>query len=145
VRFLLYDRFVDVVPGQRVRTVKHVSLTEEYFRAHYPHAPLVPPAFVLESMLQSLGGLVMVTHGYAVLPVLSLVEDVTLPPALGPGCRLDVQGELLSTNPAGSLGRASVEVEGRTVASAGRILYAHVPVKDAAALKDRFRRLGAVP
>jgi 3-hydroxymyristoyl/3-hydroxydecanoyl-(acyl carrier protein) dehydratase len=96
-------------------------------------------------MVQAVGGLVMATHGWGVLPFLLLVEDARVPPALGPGTRLDLVGEIVSTNPQGTVARATASVDGATVASAERIVLGHFPVKDAAALRERFRRMGAVP
>jgi 3-hydroxymyristoyl/3-hydroxydecanoyl-(acyl carrier protein) dehydratase len=145
VRFLLYDRLTTVVPRERVEAVKHVSLTEEFLRGHHPRSARMPASLVLEAMVQALAGLVMASHDWRFVPFLMLVEDVALPPDLRPGVRLDLAGELHSTNPQGSVGRTSASVEGRVVASAARVVYGHFPAPDPAALRERFRALGVVP
>jgi 3-hydroxymyristoyl/3-hydroxydecanoyl-(acyl carrier protein) dehydratase len=145
MRFLLYDRFRTIVPGERAEAVKAVSLTEEFLRGHHPRAPTFPPALVLESMIQAAGGLVMASHEFAVLPFLSLVEEAVLPPTLAPGVLLELEATLVSTGRMGSVAKARATVDGREVASAGRIVYGHFPVPDAAALRRRFADLGVLP
>ncbi len=145
MRFLLYDRLTSVEPGRRVEGVKHVSLTEEFFRGHYERSALVPASLLLEAMIQTVGGLVMASHEWRFVPFLLLVEDVKVRPDLRPGVRIDLSGELLTTNPQGSVGVARASVDGEEVGSAGRIVYGHFPAPDPAALRARFRSFGAIP
>ncbi|HVG94324.1 MAG TPA: hypothetical protein VND21_07745, partial [Planctomycetota bacterium] len=82
------------------------SIQDEHLREHFPRKPVVPAALVLESMLQTLGWLVIRAHDFRVLPFFSMLEDAALPPDLAPGVRLDIEGTLLSTHPKGSVGSA---------------------------------------
>jgi 3-hydroxyacyl-[acyl-carrier-protein] dehydratase len=145
VRFLLYDRITLAVPGERVEAVKCVSLTEEFLREHFSRRPSMPSALVLESMIQALAGLVMLTHDFRVLPFLSLIEDVSVSPDVRPGRRLDLVGTLQSTNPIGSLGHTSASVDGVVVATAGRVVFGQLPSPDPARLKARFQEMGVLP
>ncbi len=69
------------------------------------------------------------------------MDDVRVPPDLRPGYRIDLFGELMGTNPRGSMGRAWAEIDGEQVASVGRVLYAHVAAPDPEVLRARFRDL----
>lgn len=53
--FLFIDAVVDVHPG-RVVASKQFKKDEEYFKGHFPGAPLVPGVLIVESMAQA-GGL----------------------------------------------------------------------------------------
>ncbi len=138
MRFLLFDRVLRVVPGERIEAVKHVSLSDESLREHFPRRPLFPATLVLEAMTQALGWLSIATHEFRVWAVLTLAEDVVLPPDLPPGTRLDLVGELASTSPRGSVGRTRALVDGVEVASAGRLLFGHFPHPDPASLRARL-------
>lgn len=138
MRFLLFDRVTSLETGRRIETVKCFSLEDEHLRDHFRLRPLVPAALVLEAMLQSLGWLVMTTHGFRLTPFFSMLEDATLPGELAPGQRLDITGELVSTNAKGSMGRAEARIDGQVVATLGRVLYGHYPAPDPVALRASF-------
>ena len=125
MRFLLFDRVTALEPGRRIETVKCVSMQDEHLREHFRRRPLVPATMVLEAMLQSLGWLVMRTHEFEVLPFFSMLEDLVVPAELRPGVRLEITGDLLSTNAKGSMGRAEATVDGVVTASIGRVIYGH--------------------
>lgn len=139
MRFLLFDRVTHLEPGGRVEGVKCVSLAEESLRGHFTRRALVPGSLVIESMVQLTAWSAIAKHDFAYSLVLSVLEDVRVPPALEPGHRIDLFGEITGTNPKGSMGRAWAEIGGERIASLGRVLYAHVPVPDRDALRAQLR------
>jgi 3-hydroxyacyl-[acyl-carrier-protein] dehydratase len=145
VRFLLFDRVTSLTPGLRIEGVKCLSLTEESLRGHHTRAPRVPGTLLIESMIQLLAWCAIAKHEYRFSLVLSVLEDVDVPGDLAPGHRLDLVGELTSTNPRGSAGTAWASIEGRRVARVGRVLYAHLPNPDPGALRQRFVLYGGAP
>lgn len=50
---LLIDRVLEVVPGERVRALKNVSVNEPFFPGHYPHFPVMPGVLIIEAMAQA--------------------------------------------------------------------------------------------
>ena len=142
MRFLHFDRVVSIEPGKRIEAVACSSLKDEYLRGHFPRRPLVPGTVVVEAMLQALGWLVIRTHDFQVMPFFSMLEDLSVPAGLTPGDRIDLVGELLSTNPKGSVGRATASIAGKEVASLARVLYGHYPAASPSALRDSFRCYG---
>jgi len=142
VRFLFYDRIVRLEKGRFIEGIKVFSLSEEFLRKHFDKAPMVPGGIYLEAMGQLLGWLVNYTHDFRRSAILSLLEDAWWIPGLRPGFQAVVRGELLSSSSSDSLGRARMEVDGKPVASVGRILYRHFPVEDPSRLERWFAYYG---
>jgi 3-hydroxyacyl-[acyl-carrier-protein] dehydratase len=138
VRFLLFDRVTSIEPGRHITAVRACSMQDESLNEHFPRRALVPGSSIVESMLQTLGWLVLVTNEFRVLPLFSMLEDCALPPDLQPGVLLTIEGTLLSTNRQGSVGRAEVRCDGKVVASLGRVIFAHFPVPDPAEVRGWF-------
>ncbi|MBI5785630.1 MAG: 3-hydroxyacyl-ACP dehydratase FabZ [Rhodocyclales bacterium] len=51
--FLLVDRVLDVVPGEKITALKNVSVNEPFFPGHYPHHPVMPGVLIVEAMAQA--------------------------------------------------------------------------------------------
>jgi 3-hydroxyacyl-[acyl-carrier-protein] dehydratase len=51
--FLLIDRVIEVVPHERIRALKNVSINEPFFPGHYPLHPVMPGVLVIEAMAQA--------------------------------------------------------------------------------------------
>jgi 3-hydroxyacyl-[acyl-carrier-protein] dehydratase len=58
MRFELVDRIVELVRGERIVTVKAVSLAEEYLADHFPTFPVLPGVLMLQAMVESASWLV---------------------------------------------------------------------------------------
>ena len=51
--FLLVDRVLDIVPGEKIRALKNVTMNEPFFPGHYPHHPVMPGVLILEALAQT--------------------------------------------------------------------------------------------
>ncbi len=51
--FLLIDRVLEVVPGERIKALKNVSVNEPFFPGHYPHHPVMPGVLIIEALAQA--------------------------------------------------------------------------------------------
>ncbi|PKO84165.1 MAG: 3-hydroxyacyl-[acyl-carrier-protein] dehydratase FabZ [Betaproteobacteria bacterium HGW-Betaproteobacteria-11] len=51
--FLLVDRVLEVIPGERILALKNVSMNEPFFPGHYPHHPVMPGVLIVEAMAQA--------------------------------------------------------------------------------------------
>lgn len=49
---LMIDRAHDVIPGERGRGVKNVSINEPFFAGHYPDHSIMPGVLIIESLAQ---------------------------------------------------------------------------------------------
>lgn len=144
MRFLLFDRVTHLEPRKRIEGVKCTSLTEEYLRGRGSRVAEVPASLLVEAMVQLLGWLVMTSHDFKRSVVLSVLEDVQLPARLGAGHEIKLVGELMGTNPRGSMGRAHALVEGEEIARIGRVLYGHYEHPQPEILRQRYRYYGGI-
>jgi len=53
MRFLLVDRILSLVPGERIEAERTVPQEEDYFQDHFPGFPVVPGVLLTESMGQA--------------------------------------------------------------------------------------------
>jgi len=139
MRLLLYDRITSLSPGESITGIKTFCLSEEYFRKHFGKEALIPGVIFIEAMAQLLGWLIIRTHDFRLSAIMTLIEDVNVAPDLRPGFSAEISGRLLSTSSSDSLGSARISVEGREIASIGRIIYAHSHMADRDALRKMFR------
>ena len=51
--FLLVDRVLEIVHGQRIVALKNVTINEPYFTGHFPRRPVMPGVLMLEALAQA--------------------------------------------------------------------------------------------
>ena len=61
--FLLVDRVLECVPGERILALKNVSINEPFFPGHYPHHPVMPGVLIVEALAQAAAILSFKTMG----------------------------------------------------------------------------------
>ena len=53
--FLLVDRIIDLIPGEKVTALKNVTINEPFFQGHFPQEPIMPGVLIVEAMAQAGG------------------------------------------------------------------------------------------
>ena len=51
--FLLIDKIIDLVPGEKITAIKNVTMNEPYFVGHFPGEPVMPGVLTIEAMAQA--------------------------------------------------------------------------------------------
>ena len=94
MKFILIDRITELVPGERIRAVKALSLAEEYLADHFPRFPVMPGVLMIEALVQASAWLVRETESYAhSLLLLAEAKNVTYKSFVSPGQVLEVTVE----------------------------------------------------
>lgn len=93
MKFGFVDSIVELTRGERIVTVKAVSLAEEYLADHFPTFPVLPGVLMLEALVESAAWLVRDARDFAAsIILLREAKNVTYKSFVSPGnlLRLDV-------------------------------------------------------
>jgi len=129
--FLLVDRIVEMMPGERIVGLKNVSINEPFFAGHFPGNPVMPGVLIVEAMVQVAAILVSFRRDIeGRLIYLANLERVRFRRAVRPGDQLITT--VVALRGKGPFGKAQVTatVEGMVVAE-GIVTYGLVPVDGA--------------
>jgi 3-hydroxyacyl-[acyl-carrier-protein] dehydratase len=93
MRYFLIDRVLELVPGERARGIKCVSLGDEVLHDHFPDFPVLPGALIVEGAAQLAGLLLEATFNVSGQPLLRAlmvqIRDAKFYEPVGPGDTLD--------------------------------------------------------
>ena len=103
MKFILIDRIIELVPGERITAVKALSRAEEYLADHFPRFPVMPGVLMVEAMIQGASWLVRVTEDFA-HSMLQLTEarNVTYKSFVSPGQVFELSVEAKQIGPESS-------------------------------------------
>ena len=103
MKFILIDRIIELVPGERITAVKALSRAEEYLADHFPRFPVMPGVLMVEAMIQGASWLVRVTEDFA-HSMLQLAEarNVTYKSFVSPGQVFELSVEAKQIGPESS-------------------------------------------
>ena len=51
--FVMVDRVLEIVPGERIVALKNVTINEPYFVGHFPRLPVMPGVMIIEALAQA--------------------------------------------------------------------------------------------
>jgi 3-hydroxyacyl-[acyl-carrier-protein] dehydratase len=122
MRYFLIDKVIELVPGERARGVKCVTLTDGVLHDHFPGYPVMPGALVVEAAAQLAGFLLEMTFNRGEAPLrralLVQIKQANFYEPCGPGDRLDVEAVIASTLEAAAQVEAEVRVGEKRAARA---------------------------
>lgn len=94
--FLLVDRVLELVPGERARGIKNVTVNEPFFQGHWPGQPVMPGVLQVEAMAQVAGMLLLErcrrSHQRAMI---FAIDKVKLRRQVVPGDQLVIEAEAI--------------------------------------------------
>jgi beta-hydroxyacyl-ACP dehydratase FabZ len=119
--FLLIDRVLEVVPGEKIKALKNVSMNEPFFQGHFPDIPVMPGVLIVEAMAQA-GGILFMSgapedqHG-AIMYFMGIDKAKFRKPVV-PGDQLIFEVEVLRKRAKALKLAATATVDGAVVAQA---------------------------
>lgn len=121
--FLMVDRIIEMIPGERAVGIKNVSVNEPYFQGHFPGQPVMPGVLQLEAMAQVGACALLCMEKYrGRLAYLAGVDQVRFKRQAFPGDVLVISTELVRIMGNIGKGRGKITVDNELVC-AGEFLF----------------------
>ena len=125
MRWFWIDRFQEFESGRHAVAVKNVSLAEEHLHDHFPGAPVMPNALIIEGLAQT-GGLLVAEHGgFIERVVLAKIAKARFHFPAVPGDTLVYRATIEDIHKDGAVVSATSHVEGRLQAEI-QVFFAHL-------------------
>ncbi len=91
--FLLIDRIIEHVPGERVVAIKNVTVNEPFFQGHFPGHPVMPGVLIVEAIAQT--ALVLISDDSEdKIPLFMGIDKARFRRQVVPGDQLRIEVEL---------------------------------------------------
>ncbi len=121
MRLNLLDRILEVEPGKRIRTVKNLTLAEEYLADHFPTFPVMPGVLMLQTLVESAAWLLRISEDFQhSVIVLRDVKNVKYGTFMDPGRSMVATVEVSDLTPgnAEATFKGKAEADGQSTVSA---------------------------
>jgi len=135
MRWFWIDRFTEFASGVRAAAIKNVSLAEEHLHDHFPGAPMMPNALVIEGLAQT-GGLLVAEHGgFAERVVLAKVARARFHFPAVPGDQLEYRVSIDTIGKDGAVVSGTSHV-GQRLQAEVQLFFAHLDERAGKSLFD---------
>lgn len=122
--FLLVDRIIELVPGEKAVGIKNVTINEPFFTGHFPGSPIMPGVLMIEAIAQVGACAILGDERYrGQLAYLAGVDRIRFKRLAVPGDTLQITTEFLTMK--GTIGKAkgTIKIDNQTVCG-GEFLFA---------------------
>ncbi|MBS4021796.1 MAG: 3-hydroxyacyl-ACP dehydratase FabZ [Dethiobacter sp.] len=124
--FLLVDRLLEVVPGERAVGIKNVTINEPFFQGHFPGFPVMPGVLIVEAMAQvGAAAILGMPENKGRLALFTGIDNLRFKRQVVPGDTLRLELEITKIRGPIGKGRGTATVDGK-VAAAGELMFALV-------------------
>jgi 3-hydroxyacyl-[acyl-carrier-protein] dehydratase len=119
--FLFIDSVPELERGKRIRAIRDVRASDDYFAGHFPGEPVMPGVLQIEALAQALCILIAESFPEAAAgkrPAFAGLEDVRFRKAVRPGDLLELNVELVQFRRGFATASAYASVNGEKAAEA---------------------------
>lgn len=112
--FLFVDRIVEITEN-KIRTVKKIDASNEFFKGHYPHKPIVPGVILCESVFQTGAILIssLIRIDESAVPVLTRVGEAKFRKMVLPDQTIEITAEITEKLSGVYFMKGAVSVDGK--------------------------------
>lgn len=124
--FLLVDKILEAIPGQRAVGIKNVTINEPFFQGHFPGRPIMPGVLIVEALAQ-VGAVAVLSapENQGKLAVFTGIDNMRFKRQVVPGDTLRLEVEMTRVRGPVGKGTATATVDGK-VAATGELMFALV-------------------
>lgn len=117
--FLLIDRVLEVVPGERVVAMKNVTYNEPFFQGHFPSEPVMPGVLIIEALAQTGAFAILSMEEYkGKIAFLGAVDKAKFRKQVTPGDTLRLEVEIIKLRGPAGIGKGIAYVDGKKAVEA---------------------------
>ncbi len=97
MRYLLVDHITEYKPGESIRGIKNVAMSEDFLEFHFPKNPIMPGIMLLEALTQLTGWLEAASSDFKNWFLVSKVNKSNFYGFAFPGDQVELEVELISS------------------------------------------------
>jgi 3-hydroxyacyl-[acyl-carrier-protein] dehydratase len=128
MRFLLVDRIVELVPGERVLATRTVPHDAELFRDHFPGFPVMPGVLLTEMMGQAAAKCLDAERLPRGKALLARILSTSFRDWVRPGDETALHANIVANEARFATAECRLEVRGRSVAQA-KLMFTFMPIE----------------
>lgn len=122
--FLMVDKLLELVPGQKAIGIKNISINEPFFAGHFPAKPVMPGVLMIEAIAQVGACALLSDDRYkGRIVYLAGINKIRIRRMAVPGDSMYIMSELITVKGTIGKGKGEITIDGKLVCE-GEFLFA---------------------